>query len=115
MEKDLICIICPKGCAMKAEQNGENVTVSGNSCPRGVAYATDELLHPTRTVTSSVRVSNRTDTMVSVKTRNPIPKENIFDLMELLRNTTVESPVIIGQCIIRNVFGTDIIATKTVI
>ena len=34
---DLICIVCPKGCHLKVdEENGYKVT--GNGCPRGAAY-----------------------------------------------------------------------------
>ena len=113
MNRTLTCIICPRGCTLEAEINGENVNVSGNFCARGIKYAQDECIHPTRTVTSSVRAENRVDTMVSVKTAEPIPKENIFDLMAVLRKTTVNAPVNTGDIIIRDIFGTDIIATKT--
>lgn len=115
MNRTLTCIICPRGCTLEAEINGENVSVSGNFCARGIKYAQDECIHPTRTVTSSVRAKNRIDTMVSVKTAEPIPKENIFDLMKILRDTQVDAPVTIGDIILKDVFGTDIIATKTVI
>ena len=114
MNKTITCIICPRGCTLEAEIRGENVSVSGNFCPRGVTYATDECLHPTRTVTSSIRVENRVDTMVSVKTANPIPKENIFDLMEIIRKTLVSAPIELGDVLIKDVFGTDIIATKNI-
>ena len=44
------------------------------------------------------------------------PKEKIFDVMEVIRKTTVKAPVRIGEVIIENVCGTgaDVIATKTV-
>ena len=67
MTRDMTCIICTRGCALKVEINGDNITVTGNSCPKGKQYAIDECTNPTRTVTSSVRVENREDTMVSVK------------------------------------------------
>lgn len=115
MKKELICIICPRGCSLKAEINGENINVSGHSCLKGEEYAVAECIHPMRTVTSSVRINNREDMMVSVKTAVPIPKENIFDLMEVIRKTEIAAPVKCGQVIIENLYGTDIIATKTVI
>lgn len=114
MKKSITCIICPKGCPMVAEMGADGLNVSGYTCPRGLKYATDEYTNPTRTVTSSVRIANLADTMVSVKTASPIPKENIFDLMQIIHNTTVNAPVKIGQVIIENIYGTDIIATKTV-
>lgn len=116
MKRDLVCIICPRGCALTVniDENGK-VSVSGNSCPKGEKYGIDECINPVRTVTSTVRVANRDNTMVSVKTELPIPKENVFALMDKIRKTTVNAPVKIGDKIIENVFGTDIVATKTVL
>lgn len=115
MNRNLICIICPRGCALTVsmDKNG-NTAVSGNSCPKGERYGIDECTHPTRTVTSVVRVSNRDNTMVSVKTQAPIPKESIFEIMDKIRKSAVNAPVKIGDKIIENVFGTDVIATKSI-
>ena len=35
----MICINCPRGCEMDVECEGGNITVSGNACARGEAYA----------------------------------------------------------------------------
>lgn len=114
MKKELICIICPRGCSLSAEIAGENIKVTGNGCPKGEKYAIDELTNPVRTVTSTVRITNRYDTMVSVKTANPIPKNSMAEAMKLIRSASVEAPVKIGDVILKGVFGTDIIATKAV-
>ena len=114
MKKTLTCIICPRGCTVSVEIDGENIKVEGNSCPKGEKYAVDECTNPTRTVTSVVRVLNRADTMVSVKTAEPIPKSHIFDVMEKIRGASVNAPVKIGDEIIGNVYGTKIIATKNI-
>lgn len=114
MNRKLTCIICPRGCMLTAEADGDTVKVSGNACPKGEKYAIDELTHPTRTVTSTVRIANRKNCMVSVKTASAIPKENIFDAMKLIREAEVNAPVSIGDVILPDVYGTDIIATKTV-
>ncbi len=114
MKRDLICIICPRGCSLTVEGEKDNLTVTGNACPKGKQYAIDECTHPTRTVTSIVRVANRVDTMVSVKTAAPIPKENIFDVMKLIRSAKVDAPVEAGTVILSDVYGTEVIATKTI-
>lgn len=62
-----------------------------------------------------MRVENRENTMVSVKTASPVPKENIFNVIELIKKTSVKAPVKIGDVILTNIFGTDIIATKDII
>ena len=113
MKRELTCIICPRGCSLTATVADGTVTVTGNGCPKGERYAIDECTNPTRTVTSSVRVANR-DGMVSVKTACPIPKDRMADAMAKIRALSVEAPVAIGDVLLRDVFGADIIATKNV-
>lgn len=114
MKRTLTCIICPRGCALEAEITGDTVQVTGNGCPNGEKYAVSECLHPTRTVTATVRVANRRDTMVSVKTESPVPKESMMDVMALLRKTQAAAPLAIGDVILRDVFGTNVIITKAI-
>lgn len=114
MNRTLTCIICPRGCTLNVTMEDNKVTVSGHGCNRGEQYGIDECLHPTRTVTSTVRVANRKDTMVSVKTAAPIPKEEMETVMQLIRCAQVEAPVHIGDTVIDNVFGTVVIATGNV-
>ena len=115
MKRELTCLICPRGCSICVNIDGDKMSVSGNCCPKGEKYGIEECIHPTRTVTSIVRVENRKDTMVSVKTANPVAKENIFDVMEIIRKTSVKAPIKIGDVILTNNYGTDIISTKDII
>ena len=116
MEKrELICIGCPMGCPLTVEMNGtEVVSVTGNTCPRGDAYARKEVTNPTRIVTSTVKVEGGKVDMVSVKTTEDIPKGKIFECVKALKGITVKAPVHIGDVILKDVAGTgiDIIATK---
>ena len=114
MKRELICIICPRGCTLTADINDVGVDVTGNTCPKGAEYATTECLHPQRTVTTTLRVINRQDTMVSVKTESPIPKEEILNIMKRLRSTTVSAPISIGGVLLDDLCGSRIIATKAV-
>lgn len=114
MDRMLTCIICPRGCSLHVQGEGKELSVSGNACPKGAQYAKDECTHPVRTVTAVVRVANRADTMVSVKTAAPIPKEHIFDLMEQLNALRVDAPVAAGTVLLADVFGTDVVATKNI-
>ena len=114
---NLICIGCPLGCPLTVEMEGEAVkSVSGNTCPRGDAYARKEMTNPTRIVTSTVRVAGGRLAMVSVKTASDIPKGKIFDCVKALKDVEVKAPVKIGDVIVENVAGTgvNIIATKNV-
>lgn len=115
----LTCINCPLGCQLDvAVRDGEVVSVTGNTCPRGEAYGRKEVTSPTRIVTSSVFVTGSRfgESTVSVKTASDIPKAKIFDVMRDLRGVTAACPVHIGDVIKRDVAGTgvDIIATKEV-
>lgn len=114
MERNITCILCPRGCAMTVRGEVDNLEVIGNTCPKGKEYAINESTNPVRTVTSTVRVSNREDTMVSVKTAAPVPKEKMMEVMHQLRSITVSAPVKIGDVIRADVFGTNVIATKAI-
>ena len=116
MEHQITCINCPVGCRMTVTvEDGKVVSVTGNTCKRGVAYAEQECVAPQRMVTAVVTVADR-KTPVSVKTRTPIPKAKIFDCMKELATTKVVAPVKMGEVVCPNVCGTgvDIIATKNV-
>ena len=115
MKRNLTCIICPRGCALTAEVSVHGVTVTGHTCPKGEEYAVNECLHPMRTVTATVRVTNHPNTMVSVKTAQPVPKERMMEIMALLRQTQVQAPVAIGDVILTDVWGTEIVITKEIL
>lgn len=46
--RNLICIGCPMGCPLVVTIDGENIIVSGNTCPHGAEYAKKEVTNPTR-------------------------------------------------------------------
>lgn len=117
MEKrELICIGCPLGCPLSVTMEGKEITVTGNTCKRGEIYAKKEVTNPTRVVTSSVHVKDGVIAMVSVKTKDDIPKDKIFACMEEIRKVSVSAPVHIGDIVIENCAGTGVpvIATKNV-
>lgn len=111
--KELICIVCPKGCHLKVdEENGCSVT--GNSCPRGAEYGKMELTHPTRVVTSTVRCQGGLYPRCPVKTDRAVPKELVFDVMKALEGVVLTAPVAVGQIVIENVCGAgaNVVATR---
>ena len=118
MEKrELICIGCPLGCMLTVGINeGEVVSVAGNTCPRGKTYAEKEVTNPTRIVTSSVKVVGGDRVSVACKTKSDIPKGKIFDVARALKEVVVEAPVCIGDVLVENVAdtGVEIVATSTV-
>ena len=115
MKKDraLTCIICPRGCALtvKFDTDGSVAEVLGNICARGKNYAVTECTAPMRTVTSTVRCED--GAVVPVKTNRPVPKGEVFTVMEMINSVKAPCKLHIGDVIISNVCGTgaDVVAT----
>ena len=115
--RTLTCISCPMGCPLTVEMDGDKIKgITGNTCKRGEIYARKEVTAPTRIVTSTVKVTNGSADMVSVKTKTDIPKDKIFDCVKCLKGISVEAQVHIGDVIVPNAAetGVDIVATKDV-
>lgn len=115
--RELICIGCPLGCPLTVEINeGQVVSVKGNTCANGDRYARKEVTDPRRTVTSTVVVKGGEQAVVSVKTATDIPKNKIFDCMEELAKIEISAPVAIGDVVAENIAdtGISVVATKAV-
>ena len=113
--KELICIMCPNGCALQVEWDGKTIgEVSGALCPRGKEYAVQELTAPKRNIATSVPVIGGELPLVSVRLTAPIPKEAIFPAMEEIRKLKLTAPVAIGTVVLKNILGyeSDVIVTK---
>lgn len=114
--RELTCIGCPIGCNLTVTigDNGD-ITVTGNTCPKGAEYAKNEVTNPRRTVTSTVQVNN--GKTLSVKTKEDIPKDKIMDCVLALKNVVAKAPVHIEDVVLHNVAGTgiDIVATKNIV
>ncbi|MCI9228760.1 MAG: DUF1667 domain-containing protein [Dorea sp.] len=116
-EKNLICINCPMGCMLTVAMEGsEIISVAGNTCRRGDSYARKELTNPTRIVTTTVKVSGGRESMVSVKTKEDIPKGKVLECVRELKDVVAAAPVRIGDVILEDAAktGVNIVATKNV-
>ena len=115
MVRELICIVCPKGCHLKVDKELEQV--EGNTCRRGEIYGLNEVKNPTRVVTSTVKVDGCNDRVIPVKTEDPIPKGMIFDVMKEINSVSAKTPVKIGDIVITDILGTgvNVVATKTIL
>ncbi len=112
---ELVCINCPLGCHLTAIKEGDKITVTGNTCPRGEQYAINEMTMPMRTLTSTVRISGSIHDSLPVITSAQIPKEKMFEVMKALKNIEVKAPVKVGEVIVKDVcgLGVDIIASRS--
>lgn len=111
---EMVCIVCPNGCRLTVEQSEGKVIVEGNKCKRGETFAVNEITNPTRSVTTSVVTTVKGYPVVSVKTDGEIPKEKIFELVELCKSITITQALPIGTVIAKNLFdtGVNLITTK---
>lgn len=114
---ELTCIGCPMGCALTVKlADGQVENVTGNECGIGVKYAKAECTNPTRMLTSIVKVKNGEINMLPIKTDKDIPKDKLFESVELLKETIVDAPIKVGDIIIENILGTGVnfIATREI-
>lgn len=114
MVKDMICTVCPRGCRIKVEGLGENITdISGFSCKRGEKYGRQEFIRPLRILTSSVKVEGRDDGLLPVRSDGPVPLMLMGECMEIIRNTSVNMPLKRYDVIIEDICNTgcNIVAT----
>ncbi len=115
-ERRIICTACPVGCFMIVkEEDGHVVSISGNSCPRGEEYAKIEMTNPRRVFASTVRVEGGALPVCPVRSKEPVPKDKIFEITKAVAHVTVKAPLEIGQVIIKNVCdtGVDIVASRS--
>jgi CxxC motif-containing protein len=115
MEQNITCINCPMGCRMtvKLSSDGNVLSVSGNTCPRGEKYAVQECTLPVRMITAVIPAAG-SPVPLSVKTSRPVPKAMIRQVMDILGNVQITLPVSAGQVIVPDILqtGSDIIATR---
>lgn len=110
--KEMVCIVCPRGCHLQV--NEETLEVVGNTCERGAVYGKNEIVSPMRTVTGSVKIIGGIHPRLAVRTDRAVPKEKMFEIMNLLHSFSVQSPVKRGEILIENVCGTgaNVIASR---
>lgn len=111
IKRKLTCIICPLGCELVVKlENNSVLEVCGNTCKRGEIYAKNECTNPKRTVTTTVLCED--GSLVSVKTDTAIPKDKVFECIKIINGVTAKLPISVGDVIIKDVFGSNIVATQ---
>lgn len=115
--RNLTCINCPMGCELEVSvENGAVVSVSGNSCPRGVRYAEKEVSAPSRVVTGTVLVSHGDADVVSAKTEQDVSKEKVLEVARAMSALSVDAPIELGDVLAKDIAGTgvNLISTRSV-
>lgn len=110
----LTCIRCPLGCMLQVDFEGTAIaSVSGNQCARGVRYAEEEAVSPSRVVTGFVCVPGVMEPL-SVKTDGPVPKDMVFEVARAMQSLELRLPIRIGDTVCSSVrgLGIAVVATK---
>ena len=112
-ERLLTCVECPRGCQITVKtEDGKVIEVTGNTCPKGKAYAENEVTAPRRVVTSTVKSDK--GIMIPVKTSKPVLKANMFEIIKKINTVTVTLPIKLGDVVLKDIEdGIDLVATKS--
>ena len=106
-----VCIVCANGCRLRVEKDGDEWKVYDYQCKKGIDFAVAELTNPTRNITSTVKTVFDDYPFLPVKTNGDIPKDKIFETMDKINAVLVKERLKVGDVVIKDVFGVDIVAT----
>ncbi len=114
--KEIICIVCPNSCKLQVfkDETGE-VQVEGYGCSRGIQYGKDEYTAPKRTLITTVKIEDGELPVLPVRSKEGIPKGQLFKAMEVVNHVTAKAPVQMGDVIIPNLLGLgiEVIASRS--
>lgn len=114
MKRELVCISCPVGCRLEAEQHPDgSLTVTGNRCPKGEDYAREEINAPKRIVTTTVKISGAGRRRVPVRTDRPLPVGRIDALLTELHGMVLDPPIERGRTILSDFEKTGVNVTAS--
>ena len=114
MVKRMICIECPKGCALSVDiENCKVAKVEGAKCPKGREYAVTEAESPMRILTATALAKGLSLKLVPVRTDRPIPKKDLSRAVEEIRKMRITSPVKSGDAVDKDFLGLGVKLTAT--
>ena len=114
-KRALNCIVCPMSCSGTVTmEDGKITNLEGFTCPRGKAYAQEELTAPKRMLTTTVRVEGGALALLPVMSKASLPKGKIMDCAACLRSVKLQAPVTEGQVVMADILGlgVDVVATR---
>jgi len=101
--RDLVCIVCPKGCRVQVWEDKGEVHMEGDVCKKGKPYVEQEYRDPRRILTTTVMTESDRVRRLPVRTSAPIPRGDLFKGMALLSKTRVTPPVKMGEVIVADI------------
>lgn len=115
--KQLTCITCPAGCRLDVCYARQKIiSISGNQCPRGLDFVQKEIFNPVRILTTSITIESKIACRLPVRSKDPVRKDKLPQLIREVKKIKAEAPVKAGDCLAANLLGTgvQIIASQTI-
>ena len=113
---EVTCILCPMGCKAKIIlDEGKVISVKNIECPRGEAYAIQEINAPVRDFFTTIKVEGARVPMLPIRTTGPIPKDKMMACIREVSGIVVQAPITLGSVIVKNFLnlGVDVISTRS--
>jgi CxxC motif-containing protein len=111
-----LCIGCPLGCRLEVDEDtqGDIVEIRGHSCRKGKVFAEREHTDPRRMITTTVEVTGGLWARLPVHATSELPKDQMWDVIEILRSVSVAAPITLGDVIVSSVLdsGVDVVASR---
>jgi CxxC motif-containing protein len=100
--------VCPVGCSILIDFNEETkeiISFSGNECKKGIKFIQEELVRPSRLLTTTIRIDSALCSRLPVRSDIPVPKEKIREMIKEVKKIRINVPVLAGQTIADNFMG----------
>ena len=117
MNKEIICIVCPLGCRMDVELDGNEVkSVQGHQCKLGPKHAQKEVRFPGRILTTTVTTDIPDIPLLPVRSNKEIPKDQLMSCMGEISRHRISGAIKMGETIIEDILGlgVNIVACRTI-
>ncbi len=104
-QKNITCIVCPRGCMLSLSVDGDSVVISGYACAKGEVYGRQEAIEPLRSLTTTVRTLNPAVPRLPVRTDAELPLRLLLGAMDEINKITVDRAVRRGEVLLGNLLG----------
>ena len=113
------CIICPEGCMIKVAYDRSSTAIKsmeGHQCKRGIKFAEEEIMNPTRILTTTIAIKSSIKNRLPVRSSAPAPKNMIREMVLAAKKVKVQPPVKMGDVLAEDFLdtGIDLVASETV-
>ena len=117
IKKEVICVVCPRGCIVNVEYKGNDVVqITGNKCKKGIDFAKEEAIDPKRILTTTLGIDSSSFRRIPVRSSEPVSRDKILNIVREIKRIKVKPAIKMGDVIAKNFMdtGIDIIASMDI-